>query len=198
VPTLDVVAKRGRTLMSGPARIAEECPAVADRLREYSPELVFWLNGERMVLHNPDPAVMLADHLREIGLTGTKIGCAQGGCGACTVMISRRTPEGDRHEAFNACLRPLAALAGTHVTTVEGIGNVHDGLDPVQHRIAIGNGSQCGYCTPGFVMAAISLLEENPSPSEEEIRVGLEGNLCRCTGYHNIVRAVQAAARAGA
>lgn len=108
--------------MSGSASVAEVCPALADRLREYSPELLFWLNGDRVALHNPDPAVLLADYLRDIGLTGTKIGCAQGGCGACTVMISRRTSEGDRHEAINACLRPLAALAGTHVTTVEGIG----------------------------------------------------------------------------
>ena len=177
--------------MSESARIAEECPAVADRLRGYSPELVFWLNGERMVLHNPDPAALLADYLREIGLTGTKIGCAQGGCGACTVMVSRRTPEGDRHEAINACLRPLAALAGTCVTTVEGIGNVRDGVDPVQHRIAIGNGSQCGYCTPGFVMNMHSFLRAHDRPTRQEIEDLSGGNLCRCTGYRPILSAMR-------
>ncbi|WP_406698075.1 molybdopterin cofactor-binding domain-containing protein [Singulisphaera sp. Ch08] len=177
--------------MSDSERIVPECPAVADRLQGYSPELVFWLNGERMVLHNPDPTVLLADYLREIGLTGTKIGCAQGGCGACTVMVSRRTPEGDRHEAINACLRPLAALAGTHVTTVEGIGNVHDGLDPVQHRIAIGNGSQCGYCTPGFVMNMHSFLRAHDQPTEQAIENLFGGNLCRCTGYRPILSAMR-------
>ena len=177
--------------MSESARIAEDCPVVADRLREYSAELVFWLNGERVVLHNPDPAVLLADYLREIGLTGTKIGCSQGGCGACTVMISRRTREGDRHEAINACLRPIAALDGTHVTTVEGIGNVHDGLDPVQHRIAIGNGSQCGYCTPGFVMNMHSFLRAHDRPTTREIEDIFGGNLCRCTGYRPILSAMR-------
>ncbi|AGA24702.1 molybdopterin cofactor-binding domain-containing protein [Singulisphaera acidiphila] len=177
--------------MSDSERIIEACSAVADRLQDYSSELVFWLNGERMVLENPDPAVLLADYLREIGLTGTKIGCSQGGCGACTVMISRRTREGERHEAINACLRPLAALAGTHVTTVEGIGNVHDGLDPVQHRVAINNGSQCGYCTPGFVMNMHALLRGNDQPTERKIEDSFGGNLCRCTGYRPILSAMR-------
>ncbi|MDR3636017.1 MAG: molybdopterin-dependent oxidoreductase [Isosphaeraceae bacterium] len=169
----------------------EECPAVAERLQGYSPELVFWLNGERIVVHNPDPTVLLAEYVRALGLTGTKIGCGQGGCGACTVMISRRTREGERHEAINACLRPLAAVAGTHVTTIEGIGNVHDGLDPVQHRIAINNGTQCGYCTPGFVMNMHSFLRAHDRPTEREIEDIFGGNLCRCTGYRPILSAMR-------
>ncbi len=177
--------------MSYRTRVVEECPAALEQLEEYSSELVFWLNGEKVVLNDPDPAHLLADYLREIGLTGTKIGCSQGGCGACTVMITRRTEEGPRHEAINACLRPVVALSGTHVTTVEGIGNVHDGLDPVQHRLAIGNGSQCGYCTPGFVMNMHSFLQSHGKPTEQDIENIFGGNLCRCTGYRPILSAMR-------
>lgn len=177
--------------MSDPEKLVHEPSAMAARLHNYSTELNFWLNGESVTLDNPDPTVLLADYLRTTGLTGTKIGCSQGGCGACTVMISRRTPEGERHEAINACLRPLAAVADTHVTTVEGIGNVHDGLDPVQHRIAMGNGSQCGYCTPGFVMNMHSFLRSHDRPTEREIEDIFGGNLCRCTGYRPILSAMR-------
>jgi len=98
----------------------------------YVNELIFWLNGQRVVILNPDPAVLLTDYLHEIGLTGTKVGCGQGGCGACTVMLSHRDPDTGApvHRAINACLRPLCALDGIMVTTTEGIGNVHAGLDP--------------------------------------------------------------------
>src|SRR4051812_46155132 len=91
--------------------------AVKARIAAYSSRLRFWLNGRPCEIENPDPTTVLSDHVRDSGLTGTKVGCGQGGCGACTVMISRRTPEGDDHRAINACLRSLAALADTHVTT---------------------------------------------------------------------------------
>jgi len=128
--------------------------------------------------------------LREqLGFPGSKNACEQGECGSCSVLL-----EG---ELVCACLVLAAQADGHEVTTVEGLAN-GDELHPVQQAFHEAHALQCGYCTPGFVMATISLLQEDPDPSEEEIRVGLEGNLCRCTGYHNIVRAVQAAARAGA
>src|SRR5579859_4718419 len=103
----------------------------------YFNQLVFWLNGQKVVIPDPNPTVLLTDYLHSVGLTGTKVGCGQGGCGACTVMLSHRdlltgTPV---HRAVNACLRPLCAVDGMAVTTTEGIGNVHEGLDPVQFGI---------------------------------------------------------------
>ncbi len=155
----------------------------------YVNELVFWLNGQRVMIRDPDPAVLLTDYLHSIGLTGTKVGCGQGGCGACTVMLSHRDPDTGAavHRAINACLRPLCALDGMMVTTTEGIGNVHEGLDPVQHCIAMQNGTQCGFCTPGFVMTAHAFLQKRPSPSQQEIEDIFGGNLCRCTGYRPIL-----------
>src|SRR3954471_12931263 len=114
---------------------------------EYSDQLVFRLNGEKVVITNPDPSVMLAGYLHGIGLVGTKVGCGQGGCGACTVMLTQRDAASGKpvHKAMNSCLRPLCSLDGAAVTTVEGIGSVRAGLDPVQHCIAANNGSQCGF-----------------------------------------------------
>src|SRR3984957_4068128 len=136
----------------------------------YVNELVFWLNGQRIVIRDPDPTVMLTDYLHGIGLTGTKVGCGQGGCGACTVMLSHRDALTNEpvHRAVNACLRPLCAVAGMMVTTTEGIGNVHDGLDPTQYCVAAHNGSQCGFCTPGFVMNAHAFLKHRPAPSQQQ------------------------------
>jgi carbon-monoxide dehydrogenase small subunit len=147
------------------------------------------VNGSR---HEADvePRQLLAYFLRnELGLTGTNVGCDTSSCGACTVLLDG--------ESVKACTVFAVQAVGSEVTTVEGIAN-SDELHPVQQAFHEAHALQCGYCTPGFVMATISLLRENPNPSEEEIRLGLEGNLCRCTGYHNIVRAVQAAARADA
>jgi xanthine dehydrogenase/oxidase len=159
----------------------------------YLNELVFWLNGQRVVIPDPDPAVLLTDYLHGIGLTGTKVGCGQGGCGACSVMLSHRDPYTGApvHRAINACLRPLCALDGMMVTTTEGIGNVHEGLDPVQHGIAMHNGTQCGFCTPGFVMTAHAFLQKKPAPSQQEIEDIFGGNLCRCTGYRPILHAMR-------
>jgi xanthine dehydrogenase/oxidase len=168
--------------------------AVRSMIAGYSSRLTFWLNGQPRAIENPDPAILLSDYVRDSGLTGTKVGCGQGGCGACTLMISRRTPERDDHRAINSCLRNLAAVADCHVTTVEGIGNVQDGLDAVQDRIALCNGSQCGFCTPGFVMNAYAHLRNHPSPTEQQMEDLFGGNLCRCTGYRPILHAMRSLA----
>ena len=152
-------------------------------------KIALTVNGSR---HEADvePRQLLAYFLRnELGLTGTNVGCDTSSCGACTVLVDG--------ESVKSCTVFAVQADGSEVTTVEGIAQSGE-LHPVQQAFHEAHGLQCGYCTPGFVMATNSLLQENPNPSEEEIRLGLEGNLCRCTGYHNIVRAVQAAARAGA
>ena len=136
-----------------------------------------------------EPRQLLVYFLRdELGLTGTNVGCDTSSCGACTVLLDG--------QSVKSCTVLAVQADGSEVTTIEGLAS--DGaLHLVQQAFHEQHALQCGYCTPGFVMATVSLLQENPSPSEEEIRRGLEGNLCRCTGYHNIVRAVQAAAKAG-
>ena len=135
-----------------------------------------------------DPDALLIDVVRDtLELTGTKLVCGAGVCGACTVLVDGAP--------VVSCLMPARAAANKSVTTVEGIGATR--LHPVQKAFAECHGLQCGYCTPGMIMAASDLLRENPHPSDEEIREGLEGNLCRCTGYENIVRAVRRAAQAG-
>jgi carbon-monoxide dehydrogenase small subunit len=147
------------------------------------------VNGSK---HDADvePRQLLVYFLRdELGLTGTNVGCDTSSCGACTVLLDG--------QSVKSCTVLAVQADGSDVTTIEGLAS-DGGLHPVQQAFHEQHALQCGYCTPGFVMATVSLLQENPSPSEEEIRRGLEGNLCRCTGYHNIVRAVEAAARAGA
>ena len=137
-----------------------------------------------------EPRTLLVYFLREtLGLTGTNVGCDTSSCGACTVLLDG--------ESVKSCTLLAVQAEGREVTTIEGMAT--DGeMHPIQDAFHRNHGLQCGYCTPGFVMATVSLLQENPNPSEREIRQALEGNLCRCTGYHNIVRAVEAAARAGA
>jgi carbon-monoxide dehydrogenase small subunit len=136
-----------------------------------------------------EPRLLLVYFLRaQLGLTGTNVGCDTTSCGACTVLLD--------DESVKSCTVLAVQADGCEVTTIEGLAE-GDELHLVQQAFHEHHALQCGYCTPGFVMATVSLLQEHPSPSEEEIRSGLEGNLCRCTGYHNIVRAVQAAARAG-
>lgn len=137
-----------------------------------------------------EPRTLLVHFLREqLGLTATNVGCDTSSCGACTVHLDG--------EAVKSCTVLAVQADGAAVTTVEGLGT--DGeMHPMQRAFMEQHGLQCGYCTPGMVMAAISLLKENPNPTEDDVRIGLEGNLCRCTGYHNIVRAVLAAAEGGA
>jgi carbon-monoxide dehydrogenase small subunit len=135
-----------------------------------------------------EPRQLLVYFLREqLGLTGTVVGCDTSSCGSCTVLVDG--------ESVKSCTMLAVQADGHEITTIEGIGTPGD-LHPVQQAFHEQHGLQCGYCTPGMVMATISLLEESPSPSDEEIRHALEGNLCRCTGYVNIVKAVKAAAAA--
>jgi carbon-monoxide dehydrogenase small subunit len=130
---------------------------------------------------------LLVHYLRDVlNLTATNIGCDTTTCGACTVLLDG--------EAVKSCTVLAAQADGREVTTVEGLAAEDGTMHPVQKAFHENHGLQCGFCTPGMVMAAVSLLKENPRPTEEQVRAGLEGNLCRCTGYHNIVKAVLAAA----
>jgi carbon-monoxide dehydrogenase small subunit len=148
--------------------------------------ITFRVNGREASV-NVHPLTRLLDILREeLGLTGTKEGCGEGECGACAVLMNG--------ELVNSCLVPAAHVRGAEIRTIEGI--AHDGQpDAVQEAMLEYGGAQCGICTPGMVMAAVSLLERRPEPTDEEIREGLAGNLCRCTGYVKIVEAVRAASR---
>jgi aerobic carbon-monoxide dehydrogenase small subunit len=133
-----------------------------------------------------EPRTLLVHFLREqLGLTGTNIGCDTSSCGACTVHLDG--------VSVKSCTVLAAQADGHEVTTIEGLAS-NGTLHPMQEAFRQNHGLQCGYCTPGMVMAAVSLLEEVPNPTEQQVREGLEGNLCRCTGYHNIVQAVLAAA----
>jgi aerobic carbon-monoxide dehydrogenase small subunit len=143
------------------------------------------VDGSR-VTDDVEPRVLLVQYLREkLGKTGTVVGCDTSNCGACTVHLDGRS--------VKSCNMLAVQADGCEVTTIEGLAD-GDTLHPVQEAFRECHGLQCGYCTPGMIMQSIDLLNENPQPSEEAIRHGLEGNLCRCTGYHNIVRAVQTAA----
>ena len=143
------------------------------------------VNGEARA-GDVEPRTLLVHFLREeLGLTGTKVGCDTSSCGACTVHV-----EG---ESVKSCTVLAAQADGQKVTTIEGLAN-GDELHPMQQAFHENHALQCGYCTPGMIMASVSLLDEIPNPTEAQVREGLEGNLCRCTGYHNIVKAVLAAA----
>ena len=144
------------------------------------------VNGTR---HESDvePRQLLVYFIREgLGLTGTNVGCDTSTCGACTVLVDG--------QSVKSCSMLAAQADGREVTTIEGLASNGE-LHPIQRAFHEHHGLQCGYCTPGMIMAAAGLLAENPSPTEDEVRHGLEGNLCRCTGYHNIVKAVLNAAK---
>jgi carbon-monoxide dehydrogenase small subunit len=135
------------------------------------------------------PRLTLADFLRErCGLTGTHLGCEHGVCGACTVLLDG--------QAVRACLVLAVQADGAEITTVEGIASPDGELSPVQRAFRDNHGLQCGFCTPGFVVSVTAFLRDNPDPTDEQIRDGLSGNLCRCTGYQGILKAVRAAAGA--
>jgi carbon-monoxide dehydrogenase small subunit len=135
-----------------------------------------------------EPRLTLADYLREkCGLTGTHLGCEHGACGACTVLLDG--------QAVRSCLIFAVQVDGQEVTTVEGIAGDNGELSPVQSAMRECHGLQCGFCTPGFVTSITALLQDNPDPSDDEIREGLSGNFCRCTGYQGIVNAVKQAAQ---
>ncbi len=136
-----------------------------------------------------EPRTLLVHFLRdELGLTGTKIGCDTSQCGACTIHMDGKS--------LKSCTCLAVQADGSDITTIEGLAQNGD-LHPMQQSFWDNHGLQCGFCTPGMIMATTALLADNPNPDENEIRHGLEGNLCRCTGYHNIVKAVAAAAQAG-
>ncbi|KAJ4979755.1 hypothetical protein NE237_010535 [Protea cynaroides] len=165
---------------------------------EDSHEAILYVNGVRRVLADGLAHLTLLEYLRDTGLTGTKLGCGEGGCGACTVMVSYYDQHLKRsvHSAINACLAPLYSVEGMHIITVEGIGNRRHGLHPVQESLAQAHGSQCGFCTPGFVMSMYALLRSSRTPpSEEQIEESLAGNLCRCTGYRPIIDAFRVFAK---
>jgi carbon-monoxide dehydrogenase small subunit len=133
-----------------------------------------------------EPRMLLSDFLRhELGLTGTHVGCEHGVCGTCTVVFDG--------QAIRSCLMFAVQADGHEIQTVEGLGTM-DNLHPLQEAFREAHGVQCGFCTPGFLMTLVPFLEENPDPSEEEIREAISGNLCRCTGYQHIVDAVKLAA----
>jgi aerobic carbon-monoxide dehydrogenase small subunit len=145
----------------------------------------FTVNGTPREL-DLEPRELLVYVLRErLGLTGTNVGCDTSSCGACTVLVGG--------ESVKSCTMLGVQADGLEITTIEGLAD-NGTLHPVQQAFHENHGLQCGFCTPGMVLAVVSLLSENPKPTEPEIRLSLEGNLCRCTGYHNIVKAVQAAA----
>ncbi|CAH1792847.1 unnamed protein product [Owenia fusiformis] len=152
--------------------------------------LVCYINGQKIVKENVRPETTLLQFLRqELCLSGTKLACGDGGCGSCTVMVSSYNPSSKliRHYSVNACLMPLVAVHGLAVTTVEGIGSTKTKLHPVQERLAKAYGTQCGFCSPGFVMSMYTLLRNYPEPSMAQIETAFQGNLCRCTGYRAIL-----------
>ena len=148
------------------------------------------VNGEQRSA-DVEPRLLLVHLLRDVlGLTGTNVGCDTSSCGACTVHLNG--------EAVKSCTVLAVQADGEEVTTIEGLAPSAEQMHPMQEAFREHHGLQCGFCTPGMVMAATSLLKEIPNPTEQEVREGIEGNLCRCTGYHNIVQAILAASKTGA
>jgi len=151
------------------------------------PTVSMTVNGKK-VSGTVEPRTLLVQFLREtLGLTGTHVGCDTSQCGACVVDV-----DGD---SVKSCTMLAVQCEGANVTTIEGLANGSE-LHPMQEAFREHHGLQCGFCTPGMIMSAVDLVKKNPNPSEEEIRHWLEGNLCRCTGYHNIVKAIEAGAKA--
>ena len=144
------------------------------------------LNGKQVSADVPDNTLLVTFIRETMGLTGTHVGCDTSQCGACVVHVDG--------ESLKSCTMLAAGAEGASVTTIEGISD-GDSLHPMQQAFHENHGLQCGFCTPGMVMSAIELVQDNPNPSETEIREGLEGNICRCTGYHNIVKSVHAGAK---
>ena len=144
------------------------------------------LNGKAVSADVPDNTLLVSFIRETMALTGTHVGCDTSQCGACVVHVNG--------ESVKSCTMLAVAAEGAEVTTIEGIGSA-EALHPMQRAFHENHGLQCGFCTPGMVMSAIELVEKNPNPSEQDVREGLEGNICRCTGYHNIVKSVQAGAQ---
>jgi aerobic carbon-monoxide dehydrogenase small subunit len=149
-------------------------------------KLTVTVNGSPVEAEAPDRTLLVHFLREQAGLTATNVGCDTSSCGACTVLLDGKS--------VKSCTLLAAQADGRDVTTLEGLAAEDGELHSMQRAFRAEHGLQCGFCTPGMVMAAVCLLEENPAPTEEEVRTALEGNICRCTGYHNIVRAVLAAA----
>ncbi|CAJ0938256.1 unnamed protein product, partial [Mesorhabditis belari] len=152
--------------------------------------IYFFVNGKAITLNNPDPELTLTYYIRNtLRLTGTKLGCEEGACGACTVVLGKHDENHGKvvYQAVNACLVPIYMIDRCSVITVEGISK--DRIHPIQERLAKGHGTQCGFCSPGFTMAMYALLRNKANPSMEEINQAIKGNLCRCTGYRPIMEA---------
>ncbi|KAF4519991.1 hypothetical protein B566_EDAN005491 [Ephemera danica] len=192
----------GRFRLDSPATSARIRVACVDQFMEKglvhrATEVTSHFNQVSSDEHNARQQCIIFKHSRllrqrkQIDLCGTKLGCGEGGCGACTVMVSRLNRDIGKlqHMAVNACLAPVCSLHGLAVTTVEGIGSTRSTLHPVQERLALSHGSQCGFCTPGIVMSMYALLRSSPSPSLVQLEETFQGNLCRCTGYRPIVEA---------
>ena len=145
----------------------------------------FVLNGDQMEVEEEPRRTLLYLIREHLELTGTKSGCEVGECGACTVLINGK--------AVNSCLFPVMEIEGTTITTIEGMAKPFGELHPLQKAFIEEGGVQCGFCTPGMIMAAKGLLDENPNPTEDEVRHALAGNICRCTGYVQIIQAVRVA-----
>ena len=161
-------------------------------------EIRFLLNGADVAVRDVPADKTLLDYIRlERRMTGTKEGCAEGDCGACTVLVGRLHGGVLKYETVNACIRFLASLDGCHVVTIEHLKGENGGLHPIQQSMVDFHGSQCGFCTPGFVMSLYALWMENPEPTETEVETAIQGNLCRCTGYQPIIAAAMAANRYG-
>ncbi len=190
------LARMGQRVLIGVARMMAK--RFFKGLEEEIPEGGIHKGGEIMELpikvtvnglvreNRVEPRLTLVKYLREtLGLTGTHVGCDTSGCGACTVLVDG--------EAIKSCNLLAVQADGREITTIEGLAT--DSLHPLQDSFHQAHGLQCGFCTPGMILASVALLKRNPDPTDAEIRQGLEGNFCRCTGYHNIVKAVQNAAR---
>jgi len=162
-------------------------------------EIRFLLNGEDVALRDVKPDATLLDWLRlHRSLKGTKEGCAEGDCGACTVLVGRLGMDGLVYEGVNACIRFLGSLDGCHIVTIEHLAGADGTLHPVQQAMVDFHGSQCGFCTPGFIMSLYALWMREAKPSDKTIETALQGNLCRCTGYEPIMKAARAVSSYGA
>jgi carbon-monoxide dehydrogenase small subunit len=162
------------------------CRHARQDLEEIMTNVNLTLNGKAVSADVPDNTLLVSFIRETMALTGTHVGCDTSQCGACVVHVNG--------ESVKSCTMLAVAAEGTEVTTIEGIGSA-ESLHPMQQAFHENHGLQCGFCTPGMVMSAIELVENNPNPSEQDVREGLEGNICRCTGYHNIVKSVQAGAQ---
>jgi len=162
------------------------CGHARQDLEEIMTNVNLTLNGKAVSADVPDNTLLVSFIRETMALTGTHVGCDTSQCGACVVHVNG--------ESVKSCTMLAVAAEGADVTTIEGIGSA-ESLHPMQQAFHENHGLQCGFCTPGMVMSAIELVEKNPNPSEQDVREGLEGNICRCTGYHNIVKSVQAGAQ---